>query len=118
MGRMRFSIWLFVLFFIISCDSDPCLKLPACEQYQCRNPEFYCADTLYVSGTIPRDIGSAQMIVQDYIGSMGKSGEIGFSSQSPPPYYWFNITIHFDDGSTYGYEVGPDGNIYEIKRRN
>ena len=103
---------------ILFLGCDPCLNLPACAQYECRNPEFYCAGTLYESDIQPKDIPTAQKIVKDYIASVNKPGGIGLTSQSGSPYYWFNVTVNFDDGSTYGYEVGPDGNIYEIKRRN
>ena len=100
------------------CKADQCHDLPPCEQYQCRNPEFYCASTLYESGIAPKDMTAAQKIVQDYIDSLGKPGKIGLTTQSPKPYFWFNVDVQFDDGTSYGYEVGPDGNIYEIKRKN
>jgi len=111
-------ISIFFTIFIMSCDKHPCLKLPACEQYECRNPGFYCSDTLYTSNVIPKDIQSAQKIVQGYISSISKQGKIGFTTQSKSPYFWFNVTVNFEDGSSYGYEVGPDGNIYETKRKN
>jgi len=116
---IRSILFLFIIFSSLSFLScDPCSKLPTCEQYECRNPGFYCADTLYISGILPKDIQTAQEIVRAYIASESRSGKIGFTSQSKSPYFWFNVTVNFDDGSTYGYEVGPDGNIYEIKRRN
>ncbi|MDF1698063.1 MAG: hypothetical protein P1U56_19605 [Saprospiraceae bacterium] len=101
----------------MSCK-DRCLPLPACEQYECRNPMFYCAGIVYESDRIPKDINTAQKIVKDYLAFAGKSGELGISVQSPSPYYWFEVDVNFSDGSSKGFTVGPDGNIYQIKRRN
>ena len=102
-----------------SCKKDPCLNLEPCEQYSCLNPEFYCATTLYESGKLPRDMASAQTIVEDYVTKvLQKTGEVGFSGKTRDPYHWYQVTFSFSDCSQYGYEVGPDGNIYEIKRLN
>jgi len=100
-------------------NKDPCSGLDPCEQYQCRSPSFYCARTLYESNTIPSDIKDAQQIVMDYINNeLGLTAEILSSYQGSGTSSWYQITCRLSDGSEYGYEVAPDGNIYEIKHFN
>jgi len=100
-------------------EKDPCIDLQPCEQYKCLNPKFYCAQTLYQSNIRPVSIEDAQKIVMEYIDlKLGLSAEIIAFSQMNDPYKWYQITCHLSDGSQYGYEVGPDGNIYEIKHLN
>ena len=106
-------------FLFSSCKRDKCLNLEPCEQYQCLNPQFYCTGITYTSGIEPINIEAAQKIVSNYVANeLKKQGKIGFSSKMNDPYNWYQISFIFDDGSEYGYEVGPNGNIYEIKYKN
>ncbi len=98
---------------------DPCLELEPYEQYKCLNPQFYCAKTLYQSNIQPMTLKDAEKIVMEYIETkLGLTAKIILSSKTRDPYQWYQITCVFSDGSEYGYEVGPDGNIYEIKHLN
>jgi len=97
-------------------EKDTCYDLEACEQYKCLNPQFYCAATLYESKIKPVTIKDAEKIVMEYINNkLGLSAKIVSSAGMSEPYKWYQVTAHLSDGSEYGYEVGPDGNIYEIK---
>lgn len=98
---------------------DPCLDLDPCEQYKCLNPQFYCTKTLYESTIKPITIKDAEKIVIEYINNkLGLTAKIISSTGMSDPYHWYQITCRLSDGSEYGYEVGPDGNIYEIKHLN
>jgi len=100
-------------------QKDPCLNLEPCEQYECLNPQFYCVKTLYESNIRPTCFEDAQQIVMAYIRKKrGLTAEVISSFKVRDPYQWYQITCQLSDGSQYGYEVGPDGNIYEIKHRN
>ncbi len=100
-------------------QKDPCINLESCEQYKCLNPQFYCSQTLYESNIQPTSFKEAQQIVMDYIhNKLGLTAEITSSWKVRDPYQWYQITCNLSDGSEYGFEVGPDGNIYEIKHLN
>ena len=94
---------------------DPCLELNACDQYKCLDPKFYCGKTFYKSGIKPTSIADAQKIVMDYVKTKGLTAKVTLSAKTRDPYNWYMISVDLSDGSEYGYEVGPDGNIYEIK---
>lgn len=97
---------------------DRCITLDACEQYTCLDPKFYCSKTLYESGIIPQSIADAQKIVMDYVKQRGLTAKVNLATKIRDPYHWYLIGVDLSDGSEYGYEVGPDGNIYEIKHYN
>ena len=104
---------------IYSWQKDPCLNLEPCEQYKCLNPQFYCGKTLYESNIRPTCFEDAQQIVMAYIHKKrGLTAEVISSFKVRDPYQWYQITCQLSDGSQCGYEVGPDGNIYEIKHLN
>jgi len=98
--------------------ADPCLDLDACAQYNCLDPKFYCAETLYESAAAPTDISDAEQIVMDYVKQMGQTATIVSAARTRESYHWYQVTCRLSDGTEQGYEVGPDGNIYEIKHYN
>ena len=97
---------------------DPCLELEACDQYKCLDPKFHCGKTFYESGIKPTSIADAQKIVMDYVKTKGLTAKVTLATKTKDPYHWYMIGVDLSDGSEYGYEVGPDGNIYEIKHYN
>ncbi len=102
-----------------SYKKDLCLDLDPCEQYKCLNPQFYCAKILYKSNIQPVSMNDAEKIVMGYIETkLELTAKIILSSKTRDPYRWYQISCRFSNGSEYGYEVGPDGNIYEIKHLN
>ncbi len=108
-GTIGFVLW----------QKDPCINLEPCEQYKCLNPQFYCSQTLYESNIRLTNFKDAHQIVMDYINNkLLLTAEIISSSKVRDPYQWYQVTCRLSDGSEYGYDVGPDGNIYETKHLN
>lgn len=108
------SIILFTLY-----KKDPCLALDPCEQYKCLNPQFYGTKILYTSNIQPVTLKDAEKIVMEYVNQkLGLTAKIISFAKMNDSYHWYQITCRLSDGSEYGYEVGPDGNIYEIKHLN
>ena len=95
---------------------DRCIDLPPCEQYRCRYPNFYCKGVLHESATRPDSIGDARRIVSEYLQSMNREATVITATKWPDPYNWYQLTSRYEDGSEEGFEIGPDGSIYEIKR--
>ena len=110
LATISFSLW----------EKDPCKKLEPREQYRCLNPQFYCGKILYESHIKPCSLKDAEQIVLDYIANKKPElvAKIILSAKMHDSYQWYQITCRFSDGTEYGFEVGPDGNIYEIKRLN
>ena len=109
LGIIVFALW----------EKDPCINLEPREQYRCLNPQFYCGKILYESHIRPLSIKDAEQIVLDYIDNKTElTAKIVFSAKMNDSYQWYQITCRFSDGTEYGFEVGPDGNIYEIKHLN
>ena len=110
LGVIAFSLW----------ERDPCKTLEPREQYRCLNPQFYCGKILYESHIKPCSLKDAEQIVLDYIANKKPElvAKIILSAKMHDSYQWYQITCRFSDGTEYGFEVGPDGNIYEIKHLN
>ena len=110
LGITAFSLW----------GNDPCKRLEPREQYKCLNPQFYCGKILYESHLKPLCLKDAEQIVLDYIANKKPelTAKITLSVKMHESYQWYQITCSFSDGTEYGFEVGPDGNIYEIKHLN
>ena len=107
------------IIFFSQLKKDPCINLDPCEQYKCLNPQFYCGKTLYESNMQPTSFEAAQQIIMDYINNkLRLTAEIISSAKVRDSYHWYQITCRLSDGTQYGYEVGPDGNIYETKHLN
>ena len=100
-------------------STDSCAGLTPCEQYECRNPQFYCAGVLYDSQRRPENLEDARNIVIEYVTQeLGTSVEVLSSAQGGGDTPWYQITCRLGNGTENGFEVGPDGKIYRIKHWN